>query len=253
MAKKAVKTAAKKAAKGAKKSTAKAVAEIIMDPDKRALFLSNKEKFKKLSDAVASASGKLRAHAKQIKADGFTIDQIKVGIRVETPEGEAELRAEFEALLLAARYSGSALGQQLELFSTPDRTPAVDIAKDEGQRDSMEGKTASPKYDPSTPQHAAYMQAYHDETERRVKAGFSKLPEDAADNPVTRLIPKAAKDAVKAKADAAEARAKASVPSAVPSSVGMTRTEYMAAERAKKAQAKAEADALFASDAKGSA
>lgn len=240
---------AKKPAKAKGKSSAKAVAEVLMDPNKRELFLSDKRKYKTLADAVASATGKLRAHVKTIKSDGFTVDQIKVGIQVETPEGEAELRSELQALLLAAKYSGSSLGKQLDLFSEPDRTPSVDIAADEGQRDSMEGKTAAPKYDPSTPQHASYMKAYHDETERRVKEGIKPVAE-----PSTKLIPKAAKDAsVKAKADAAEARSSSRVPSAVPSVVGETRVAHMASERAKRAQARSEADALFAGTPKDSA
>jgi hypothetical protein len=56
-----------------------------------------------------------------------------------------------------------------------DRTPAVDIAADEGTKDAMEHKVAKPKYDPSTPQHAAYLTAYHDEQARQLKAGIGKL------------------------------------------------------------------------------
>jgi len=151
-----------------------------IDPEKRALFLSDLRKWQALDKAAKSASAKRRAHEKVIKSDGFHLEQIKLGDKLETPEGEAEFRMKTANQLIAAQYVGAAIGQQLALFLEPDRTPAVDRAYDEGTQDSMDGKTAHPSYDPSTPQHAQYMEGYHAETERRLKAGIKQLVEDDA-------------------------------------------------------------------------
>ena len=37
----------------------------------------------------------------------------------------------------------------------------------------MEGKTASPPYDPSVPQYQEYLEGYHAETARRVAEGIT--------------------------------------------------------------------------------
>ena len=117
----------------------------------------------------------MRTLGKTIKADGFSMRQIKLSIQLETPEGEADFKASVANDLLAAQYVGATIGSQLSMFMEPDRTPAVDIAADEGQKDAIEHKPAKPKYDPSTPQHKAYMTAYADEQGRQLKAGIGKL------------------------------------------------------------------------------
>ena len=61
-----------------------------------------------------------------------------------------------------------------------DRTPAVDMAFDEGVRDATENKAAKPGYDPSTPQHARYLEGFHSVTAKMVGKGITKL-----DNPAT--------------------------------------------------------------------
>lgn len=151
-----------------------------MDPDKRALFLKDKSEYAKLKERANKAAQALRAHGKIIKSDGFTIRQIKLAIQLDTPEGEAEFKSLVANDLLAAQYAGVPIGSQLTLFLEPDRTPAVDMAFDEGQRDSMEGKTANPGYAPSTPQFARYMEGFNGDTERRIKDGIGS---DVKPNP----------------------------------------------------------------------
>lgn len=162
-----------------------------MDPDKRALFLKDKEDYAKAKERLNKAQQSVRAIGKVIKADGFSMRQIKLAIQLETPEGEADFKALVANDLLAAQYQGAAIGSQLQLFLEPDRTPAVDMAYDEGQKDCLEGKAAKPGYAPSTPQHARYMEGYHDETERRVKAGIGS---DVAPNPTRAEVMQAARD-----------------------------------------------------------
>ncbi len=143
-----------------------------LDPDTRALFLKNKNDYATALGRLSKAQSAVRLIGKTIKSDGFSLRQIKLAIQLETPEGEAEFKSLVANDLLAAQYVGASVGTQLQLFLEPDRTPAVDMAADEGTKDSMEGKSAKPGYDPSTPQYKTYMEAYHAETERRVKAGI---------------------------------------------------------------------------------
>ena len=165
-----------------KKSTAKVKAPKAansksnsVDPEKRALFLADRDAYAKANERLKKAQAAVRTLGKTIKADGFSMRQIKLAIQLETPEGEAEFKSSVANDLLAAQYVGASIGSQLSMFMEPDRTPAVEIAASEGQADAMENKSAKPKYDPSTPQHKSYMEAYHTEQGRQVKAGIGKL------------------------------------------------------------------------------
>ena len=144
-----------------------------LDPEQRALFLSDKEKYAKALEKQKKATADVRNCAMTIKADGFSLRQIKIAIQLESPEGEADFRSLIANDLLAAQYMGAQIGSQLQLFlEDKDRTPGVDIAYDEGVRDCIAGKTAKPGFAPDTPQAAKYLQGYHDETARRVKGGI---------------------------------------------------------------------------------
>ena len=146
-----------------------------VDPEKRALFLADRDAYAKAAEKLKKAQSVVRTLAKTIKADGFSLRQVQLAIQLETPEGEADFKASVANDLLAAQYVGASIGSQLSMFMEPDRTPAVDIAADEGLKDALEHKPAKPKYDPSTPQAQAYMESYLSEQSRQVKAGISKL------------------------------------------------------------------------------
>ena len=133
-----------------------------LDPEKRALFLKNKDDYAKATERQKKAVAAVRNIAKTIKADGFTLRQVKLAIQLETPEGEAEFRSLVANDLLAAQYAGAQIGAQLQLFlEDKDRTPAVDQAFDEGLRDAMANKAAKPDYDPSTPMYSRYLDGFH--------------------------------------------------------------------------------------------
>ena len=161
--------------RGEKPSPATGPGANTMDPDMRALFLQNKANYAKAIEKLGKAQSAVRALGKTIKADGFTLRQIKLAIQLESPEGEAEFKSLIANDLLAAQYAGAPIGAQLQMFLEPDRTPAVDTAADEGQRDAMQNKVAKPSYDPSTPQHAAYMDSYHAEQARQIKGGITEM------------------------------------------------------------------------------
>lgn len=133
-----------------------------VDPTVREAFLGYLKDYRQHKERMKSANGRLRAFLKEAKRDGFIQNDFDTAILVETPEGEARVREDIGRLLRAAQMGGSTLGNQLDLFNEPDRTPAVDIARSEGQKASMENKAALPPYDPSTPQYRAYMEGFHE-------------------------------------------------------------------------------------------
>lgn len=147
----------------------------IVDPKLKKSFIECRDHWQTLNERANSAAAKRRQYQKEIKESGFSMEQIKISLLLQTPEGEAEFKAEMANRMLAAAYSDAAIGDQLSLFLDGDRTPAVDRAYKEGQTMAMKNEAAVPKYDPSTPQHAAFMEGYHAEQERQVKAGIGKL------------------------------------------------------------------------------
>lgn len=171
---KAGKTAAKPAGSKVKKNAN------LIDPASKKLFLEMRDHWKGLQDRATSAAGKRRQYEGEIKSSGFSMKQIKTSLQVATPEGEAEFKLEMANLMLAAAYSDADIGEQLSLFLDHSRTPAVDRAWKEGQSDAMANKAAQPKYDPSTEQYRAFMEGYHEEQGRQVKAGIGKLDAKAA-------------------------------------------------------------------------
>lgn len=175
----AKKPKADKAPKSAKRT--ETAGSNAIDPDTRALFLKDKADYAKAMERLSKAQAAVRLIGKTIKSDGFSMRQIKLAIQLETPEGEADFRSLIANDLLAAQYAGAKIGSQLQLFlDDKDRTPAVEIAADEGQKDALENKAAKPKYDPSTPQHASYMKAYHAEQGRQIKKGIKPLDDKPA-------------------------------------------------------------------------
>jgi hypothetical protein len=154
----------------------------LIDPKLKRSFIEARDHWKSLDDRANSAAAKRRQYQKEIKEAGFSMQQIKDSLRLMTPEGEAEFKAEIANRLLAAAYSDADIGEQLSLFLEDNRTPAADRAYKEGQTSAMKNEAAVPKYAPDTDQYQAFMQGYHDEQGRQVKSGIKKL-ETAPEKP----------------------------------------------------------------------
>jgi hypothetical protein len=171
--------AKKKAATPEAKGSVPGDNQFKIDADTRELARHHRDKYVKLKEALSKAQRNMQSWGKEVKGDGLTVRQIKLMVELSTPEGEAAWRMAIANDLIAAQYQGAAIGQQLSLFLEPDRTPAVDVAYDQGQQDCMDGKTAKSPYAPDLPQTQSYLKGYHDETERRLQKGMKKLePED---------------------------------------------------------------------------
>lgn len=222
---KATKPAATKAAKSAPKIFNNE------DPEAKALFLRHLKKVKEQRATLNTANADLRNVYKSAKAQGgFEKTDFDYAIEVGTAEAEAKARAKIARRLQIARYMGSDLGAQLELFLEPDRTPAADRAYGEGQTVSMEGGTPNPPYAPETEQFRQFMQGYHDDQERITK-GIKKTDaqvEIEEDEKKT----KAQKAGIKKQqeADAKEFDKQKEVTSGTP----MTRAEFLAQQQGEK-------------------
>ena len=158
---------------------ASGVTRDINDDDLRALAANHRPKYEKALASKKAADKALQDLGKVIKADlgdnGMAI--IKAMIELDTPEGEAKVKARLRAQATAMAWSSHQLGTQILLdLDSPDRTPAVDRAYDEGKAASMGGKSKKPPYDPSTPQYAKWMEGYDKDQERRAMS--LKKPDD---------------------------------------------------------------------------
>jgi hypothetical protein len=228
----------------------------IIDPEKKKLFIEMRDLWDGLDKRAKSATGKRRQYEKEAKSAGFSAAMFKDSLQMETPEGEAEFKAEIANRLLAAAYSDADVGDQLSLFLDHDRTPAVDRAYKEGQTRAMENKSLQCSYAPETEQYRAFSEGYHAEQERQIKAGIKKLEPDAKAN--GKVAKKAAKPAKGAKRGpgrppkAAAATPKDDAPPRRPAAAPATRAS-LAAEKAKGAEPSADSYFSKSTDTAGNA
>ena len=151
------------------------------DADVRAEFLSTYHGMWKALKNKEAIFNEAKAQTRDaIKEKGFLVKQFKWLDRYNgTPVERAAALKEIEMPVEVLKWIGEPLGAQLSLeLNRPDRTPAVDRAYDQGKVACMEGKPCSPPHDPSVPQYAEWINGYHDETARRVKAGIQPLAGD---------------------------------------------------------------------------
>lgn len=113
-----------------------------------------------------------------MKADGHKVGQMKIADALAgTAKQRAKIEGSIEEIRTVALYIGDPLSAQLDMFAQPDRTPAVDRARDEGKQASMENKPCKPPYDPSTPQYQSFMEGYQ-EDQARIAAGIKPLKDE---------------------------------------------------------------------------
>lgn len=206
----------------------------LVDPALKKQFVEMVAHFEQLDSRAKAAAGKRQQYAKEIKAAGFTMPMVKTALVLATPEGEAMFKTDMANLMLAAAYADADIGDQLSLFLDPSRTPIEDRAFKEGQSASMKNEAAVPKYDPSTAAYRAFMEGYHEEQGRQVKAGIGKLEGKKAKPGKTAT--KSASAASKGKKRGRPAKAKG--PNADPPA-GSERTLIPKAEKDAKAAARA--------------
>lgn len=218
-----------------------------LDREEKALFLHHMPLIKAAKEALNTANGHLRNMYKKAKAEGnFTKADFDTAFALETAEKEARERAKIARQLKIARIVGSSMGNQLEMFLEPDRTPAVDIAREEGERDALAKQPAKPKYDPSTEQYRSYMEAWHHANAGTVKDGIKRLDPEIEKHAEQSAKDKAKADQQRAQDDKAFAQSdkpaaendKPADPPPVPQSgTPMTRAQFKAQQEAARAAA----------------
>lgn len=152
----------------------------LSDDQARALHLSNHvPAYEKALSAKKEADAHFKNVCKTIKADGGNIDEVKLTIKLRTPEGEQELKAELERKRRIAAWSGLAVGQQGWLLDEDPR-PITERASEEGKKAGLEGKDANPPYAAGTEAYDAWMQSWH-ASQAIMAAGFKQGPKPDAE------------------------------------------------------------------------
>lgn len=238
----------------------------MIDPKLKKTFIEMRDHFQVLNERANGAAAKRRQYLKEVKEAGYSLQQIKISLLLQTPDGEAEFKAEMANRLLAAAYSDADIGDQLSLFLDGERTPAADRAYKEGQTAAMKNKAMTCEYAPETDQYAGFVSGYQDEQSRMVKAGIGKLDEKSAaankagKNGKGGKSPKAAKKAAAAPAKPAGKRGRppgsgkakpADSPPRRPSAAPVTRAGLAAAKAS--APADTESDYFTKSEPAGNA
>ena len=124
----------------------------LSDDQERALHYIHIGEYEDAQAAVKKAMAARKTVIGRIRAEGGNLDQIKTSIRLQTPEGEAEVADEVKHAIQAARWAGAELGLQLDLFDQ-DRADAT--------RQYEQGKTAGLKGETPNTQDQDWLTGWH--------------------------------------------------------------------------------------------
>jgi ribosome modulation factor len=137
----------------------------------KALHLSNHvPAYEKALKAKKDADANFKNVCKTIKSEGGSIDDIKLTIKLRTPEGEKEFEEDLKRQLRVADWNNLAIGQQGNLFG-PDRQTLEEKAFKEGEKAGLEGKDAKPPYSAENPGFQQWMEGWH-KSQKILAAGF---------------------------------------------------------------------------------
>lgn len=142
------------------------------EPDRKARFFNWCAKW----EAARAAVKIIEEDAKDVLGKHVLRD-FRTHIQAQTPEGEAKIRARVESILRVLRWNAKALGTQANFLDDDDRTPAVERAEAEGERDGLAGARCQTDYAPDTEQYRRYMDGYHKGQDVMVRAGIKPIPE----------------------------------------------------------------------------
>jgi hypothetical protein len=145
-------------------------------------FLQHREEWNRWM-AKAKVLEKLEKEVKaNLKAEGYTVKQMQIADQLlGSPQAEAKVQGEVTDRLQVAQWVGHPMGAQMDLFAQPDRTPAVDRARDAGKQASMESRPRKAPHSPETEQAAAWYAGY-DAHQHDLHKGFKKTKPDGNGN-----------------------------------------------------------------------
>lgn len=135
----------------------------LTEDEQRVLLYEHKASWSKANQAVEAAKAERKRVEERAKADlgKSAVADIKDLILLDSPKGEAAMRADIERQLRLARWANSRVGTQFK-FDEFDAMPAAEFARDLGKTAGLKGEPCKPPYDPSVPQHQAWIDGWHE-------------------------------------------------------------------------------------------
>jgi uncharacterized protein (UPF0335 family) len=132
------------------------------DADKALHFVHLRDYEKALAEKK-KADADFKNITKRIKAEGGSVDAIKLTIQLRGQEGEKAFKETMEQMLRVARWNGLPIGTQTSLFDE-DRRPIEERALNEGKTAGMRGENPSVPnvYPPDSPAGKAWMEGWHE-------------------------------------------------------------------------------------------
>lgn len=153
--------------------------EQLSDDQLQGLTRQLAEKRGRLVQAEQKAKADRMNHDRLIKSElgEHGLADIKLLEKLETPEGEKELKERREREIRIARWAGLAMGAQGEFEL--DRRPAAEKAFDDGKRTGMKGEDCKPPHAPGTEAYDEWIRGWHD-GQAVLAGGFRKGPDPEA-------------------------------------------------------------------------
>lgn len=125
-----------------KKTGAKPSAEQLTDQEYKKRLYMYVGRYKPALAAKKDAADDLKALIEEAKTAGIPKKDIELAIELETAEGELSIADDVKRIFRVARWAGSKIGTQLELFAKPDKK--IDPVFDEGYRAGLRNEPGKP-------------------------------------------------------------------------------------------------------------
>lgn len=161
----------------------------LTDKEEKALHLNQVREYKILLKSLSDVQAAIRNFGKRVKSEGGSVADLKRTIKLETPGGEAEIKASIEKDMKLLRWAGVAVGTQTDMFV--DIRSQFEKGHEEGERDGMNGYPARTIFSPGTEGYKGYMEGYHAGQMVNVSAiKKTKKADDAPPETHVRSVPK---------------------------------------------------------------
>jgi ribosome modulation factor len=121
--------------------------QTMSDDQLRALAYHHTGIYKRELAKKKAQDAKFKVACKTAKADGVSVDRIKLLIQLDEEGGEEKLRTELQEKIETARWAGAEVGTQFDFLDEPDRTPLIERAREEGKIAGMKGDTCKAPYE----------------------------------------------------------------------------------------------------------
>jgi len=152
------------------------------DEDRQVLFHQHFKTYVKAKTEVDAATARFRNACKLARAEcgQDAVKRFRRAVELSTPEGEQRVRDELGMIVEVAKWVGSPVGTQFSFELEPDRTPAVDRAREDGKRAGLAGEQRKPPHAPGTAQEQAWLEGHGIGQEKLGKKGFKEQAPPAA-------------------------------------------------------------------------